>query len=411
MADPTPTHDPVRLTKRSVGASKPEARAYILWDADIKGLGLRVTPAGKRVYLLKYRTKAGRTRKPTIGTHGAVTADEARAIAKNWLAEVAKGGDPKADRDAQRSAFAIEARFRDAVREFINNYAKPRQRTWKETERNLMINCADWLDKPVSTITKADAYSLLDRFVAKGQEAKASVTRAWLRTLFRWLVQRDVLQSSIMEGVELHLERKVRERFYSDKELKALWKAANTLDPIEGGFVKLVLLLGVRKGELAGMRRSEFDDPTNPTLWTVPHQRTKSRKSRKKHRVYIVPLPKLAQRLIKSLPRFEDDEDLVFPGRYKGKPLVPGSALSNKVREKSKVKDWTYHACRHTVATWLKGQGHSEYERALVLNHAESSVTSSYSHSYPVKLKRSLLEAWAGHVAGLVQPEGAVLLS
>ncbi len=178
MADPTPTHDPVRLTKRSVGASRPEARTYILWDADIKGFGLRVTPAGKRIYLLKYRTKTGRARKPTIGTHGAVTADEARAIAKNWLAEVAKGGDPKADRDAQRSAFAVEARFRDAVREFINNYAKPRQRTWKETERNLMINCADWLDKPVSTITKADAYSLLDGFVAKEPYSTSRLTRS-----------------------------------------------------------------------------------------------------------------------------------------------------------------------------------------------------------------------------------------
>ncbi len=410
MAKPTRTHDPVRLTKRAVDAARPADREYILWDTALKGFGLRVTPVGKKVYLLKYRTKAGKARKPAIGAHGTVTADRARSIAKDWLAETAKGGDPKGKRDAQRSALIAGARFRDVVEEFVANYAKPRQRTWKETERTLMVNCAGWLDRPISTITKADAYSLLDGLVAKGQKAKARVTRAWLRTLFRWLVQRDALQSSVMEGVELHLERKVRERFYSDKELKAVWKAANALDPIEGGFVKLILLLGVRKSELAGMRRSEFDDPDKPTLWAVPFERVKARKG-SKIRQYTIPLPKLAQRLIKSLPQFADDEDLVFPGRYKGKPLVPGSALNNKVREKSKVKDWTYHACRHTVATWLKGQGHSEYERALVLNHAESSVTSGYSHSYPVKLKRQLLEAWAGHVAGLVQPEGAVLLS
>ena len=76
------------------------------------------------------------------------------------------------------------------------------------------------------------------------------------------------------------------------------------------------------------------------------------------------------------------------------------------------VKDWTYHACRDTVTTWLQTEGHSEFERGLVLNHAGAgTVTADYSHGYPVKLKRELLEKWAQHVENVVQPEGAVLLS
>ena len=184
--------------------------------------------------------------------------------------------------------------------------------------------------------------------------------------------------------------------------------------------MKLILLLGVRKSELAGMRRSEFDDPDKPTLWTVPHERTKTRKSQKEERAYLVPLPKLAQRIIRGLPRL--DADLVFPGRDPGepkdgdkkklcKPLVPATAFMNKVRKRSKVTDWTYHACRDTISTWLQDQGHSKYERGLVLNHAESGVTADYSHGYSVELKRELLEKWADHVAQEVQPKGAVLLS
>ena len=84
----------------------------------------------------------------------------------------------------------------------------------------------------------------------------------------------------------------------------------------------------------------------------------------------------------------------------------------DRVRERSGVNDWTYHACRHTIATWLQDQGHSEYERALVLNHAGSgTVTSSYSHGHPIALKRELIEKWADHVAQVVQPEGAVMLT
>ncbi len=122
-----------------------------------------------------------------------------------------------------------------------------------------------------------------------------------------------------------------------------------------------------------------------------------------------MPLPKLAQRVLKSLPKL--DEDLIFPGQEPGKPMVSTAGLCHLVREHSGVKDWTHHACRDTVATWLKDQGHSEYERGLVLNHSESSVTADYSHGYPVDLKRELLEKWARHVETLVQPEGAVLLS
>jgi hypothetical protein len=85
--------------------------------------------------------------------------------------------------------------------------------------------------------------------------------------------------------------------------------------------------------------------------------------------------------------------------------MHPGSPLQRKVRELSCVSDWTYHACRDTIATWLQDQGHSEHERGLVLNHAETSITAEYSHGYPVKLKRKLLERWAEHVENLVRPD------
>ncbi len=169
--------------------------------------------------------------------------------------------------------------------------------------------------------------------------------------MFRWAAKRKIVERSVMVDIDIEIERKVRKRAYTIKEVTAVWNGAAKLDPIEAGFIKLILLLGVRKSELAGMRRSEFDDGDKPTLWIVPHERTKTRKSRKEERAYLVPLPKLAQRVIRGLPRL--DNDLVFPGRDAGKPLAPETALKAKVREKSKVADWTYHTCRDTITTWL----------------------------------------------------------
>ena len=83
----------VRLTKRLVEGAAPEDRDVIVWDLEVKGFGLKVTPRGRRAYFLYYRTRSGQQRRPAIGTHGELTVDQALEIAKRWLAEAALGGD------------------------------------------------------------------------------------------------------------------------------------------------------------------------------------------------------------------------------------------------------------------------------------------------------------------------------
>ena len=93
-----------------------------------------------------------------------------------------------------------------------------------------------------------------------------------------------------------------------------------------------------------------------------------------------------------------------------GRPTFFGVPLKRKLVEHGAPKDFSYHAWRHTVATFLHNAGHSEWERGLILNHAGSGVTADYSHGHPLALKRDMLCEWAGHVERLVKPEGTVLL-
>ena len=113
------------------------------------------------------------------------------------MGDVETGKDPAKAKQEHKQAPALArpkyVTFGDVVDGFVDLYAKPRQRTWKETERTLRKNCADWLDRPIATITKADAYDLLDGFVAAGHGPKARLTLAWLRTLFRWAAKRDIV--------------------------------------------------------------------------------------------------------------------------------------------------------------------------------------------------------------------------
>jgi len=80
-----------KLTKKLIDALEPEESEYFIWDSELKGFACKVTPKGKKSYMLYYRTKEYRQRKPAIGTHGQITCDQARDIAKEWLFCVSKG--------------------------------------------------------------------------------------------------------------------------------------------------------------------------------------------------------------------------------------------------------------------------------------------------------------------------------
>ncbi len=317
-----------KLTKRAIDSFRYRGGWDVRWDNEIPGCGVRVYPSGKKSFVLSYRNARGKKRLFVLGRFGAdLTLDQARTRVIKERGRIKDGADPVGERKAARApSLTPDTTFREVLDSFIDKYAKPRQRTWKQTERILRVNCADWLAKPIASITEADAYGLLDGFIAEGQDATARVTRAWLRTMFRWAAKRKIVERSVMVDIDIEIERKVRKRAYTTKEVTAVWNGAAKLDPIEAGFIKLILLLGVRKSELAGMRRSEFDDQGKPTLWTVPHERTKTRKSQKEERLYLVPLPKLAQRVIRGLPRL--DNDLVFPGRDAGEPLAPAGTTA-----------------------------------------------------------------------------------
>ena len=294
------------------------ASQYIIWDEGTKqsvtSLGARIFPPNakgecRKSFVLGYRCfdrSKGKVTKRlhTLGKFGEMTIAEARDEAKEWKRDVRNGIDPKEKRKPKTGP--VSPTFRFVVDEFIEKYAKPRQRTWDETERVLEVNCADWLDRRIATITKADAYSKLEGFQADGHESKARKTYAWLRTMFGWAVKRDHLERSVMEGLDIEFEIGATTRRYDDDEVKAIWIGADKLEPVDAAYTKLLLLLCVRKNELAGIRDSELDDAEYPTVWTVPNSRTKSAK-RKTERIYIVPLPKLAQRVIKGLPRSHDE--------------------------------------------------------------------------------------------------------
>jgi integrase len=114
----------IKLTKTAADAATIGAKEYELRDTVIPGFLLKVTPAGRKIFMIQYRTNTGERRKPAIGRFGELTVEQARSIAQDWLADVRKGKDPSADKAAAREAPSVK----ELCLKFMEDYSKPKNR-------------------------------------------------------------------------------------------------------------------------------------------------------------------------------------------------------------------------------------------------------------------------------------------
>ncbi|MBX9787036.1 MAG: Arm DNA-binding domain-containing protein [Alphaproteobacteria bacterium] len=86
-----------KFTKRFVESITPDPQKIIkLWDSELKGFGLIVLPSGRRTYCIQYRSAQRVKKMFKLGTHGQITTEEARSLAKKYLSGVIHGQDPVA---------------------------------------------------------------------------------------------------------------------------------------------------------------------------------------------------------------------------------------------------------------------------------------------------------------------------
>src|SRR5262245_45009884 len=127
------------ITKRAVDAAKARGADSYLWDRELSGFGLKVTPAGRKVYLVQYQLggRKGRTRRVTIGRHGEITPTFAKAEAKRLLGEIAAGRDPAAERDKAKADKSLGV----VLEQFIAEHVRPKLKssTAREYERTTRL--------------------------------------------------------------------------------------------------------------------------------------------------------------------------------------------------------------------------------------------------------------------------------
>ena len=423
----------LRLTDKFLGGEKgpskgamPKGRKAQVdhWDTSAPGLGVRVTKGGRRSFVIWYRFN-GKPRRDTLKPqYPALSLEDARKEANQTAVDVAKNPpqDPRlSGRDFRKASkhsdhADIPGTFAKAVAEYVRRYqvAEAENKTAGEVERALLKFGEEWKG-PVSDITARDIRTRLEAIRDGGEDRAPAPYMAnrlfsYLRKFFSWCTEAGIEYCETSPMVKLRKPKMYeaeREIDYSEDQIAAIWKAADKEEsPYAKAFVKLLVLTGKRKGAIAAMRWNEIIEKEigeegrkrKVPYWEPPQPPRK----RGNKRLHSIPLPPLANQIIRALPKVERNE-FVFPGKKDGKHFVPGTSLQTSIKDESGVDDFMFHGLRHTMETKLAGMKVLPHLRAVVLDHAPTTGSGSkYDHHDYDEFKAEVLEAWADRVQGIL---------
>jgi hypothetical protein len=231
-----------KLTDPGVRALAPSDKRYIVADTNVPGLAVRVFPSGHKTYVLGARYPGSdHYKRRELGRVGAMTLAAARDKARDWLAQIQEGKDPKAiEREAQANTFASVAET------FIARHYKGKRRA-HAAEREIRKELIPILGKrPISEITRRELIELLEAIKDRGTTgAYARNIYIYLSSLFNWAVARDIVETSPCDRIRPSLifgEKRVRERVLNNDEIRAIWNA-DVGYPL-AHFVRWLLLTG-----------------------------------------------------------------------------------------------------------------------------------------------------------------------
>ncbi|MAO56424.1 MAG: hypothetical protein CMM61_12095 [Rhodospirillaceae bacterium] len=405
------------LTSKAIERLKlPETGQVDYFDKTLPAFGIRLGSTTRKFFVVT-RIHGKRARitlgDAKVGDGPGLSLSEARQKAGDVVEQAAHGLDPrqkrKAEVDANKKRTANT--FGKVADDYVEKYAKRTKRSWKQDERILDLYLKPkWGDWPITDITRADVVDVLDEIEdgkikgqRKGGTVAANNALAVVRKLFHWAMDERALIETVPIGRKMKRGVVVsRKRNFTDDEVRAIWKAADTIGGFKGAAVKMLMLTGQRRAVVMGMKFSEIEG----NLWTIPGDAEGRAKNKREH---VVPLTPQALEVIASVPRVEG-KDHVFGTGWRGdRPLNIGSKLHNEFTEKCGFDDWVWNNLRGLVATRMRRPLNvSPAIIDAVQGRLDQSVQGQhYDANDYLEDKRAALTAWANLLDRIVSGEDA----
>jgi integrase len=365
----------------------------VYWDTGLPGFGVKVTPKGRKVFIVMYRLAGAgsRLRKYTIGPYGRITLAMARAQAQKIFAARLDGRDPAEEKKQSRRRLVVD-RIDDLIDRFIQEHVS-RVGTSKRLTNLLRRDVVPyWGTKSIHEIKKRDVSDLASVIAQRNAHASHRLLKT-LKTFFKWCVGRAVIDFSPTDGLASGYRETSRDRVLTDQELAAIILGARKMPHPYRGIVEFLALTGQRREEAAQLQRNELDEKAR--TWIIPSSRTKNKKA------HIVHLSEPAWRVVAKTP----EGDLVF-GTSRGKRFQAFGKGKRALDKLSGTTGWRLHDLRRTIVSGMARLGVPPHVADKILNHQVgtiSGVAAVYQRHDFLADRKEALDRWGAHVEEIIQ--------
>lgn len=396
----------------------PEVGRIDFYDDLITGLVFRVGYGGGKSWTVYYRSPIEmdgkwrpKKKRLTLGRYPAISLSNARKKAKVVLEHVAMGEDPQKEKtDAKQKKTAVlpepvtvEQGIRRYIEEHVKVHNKARVRTdgtvfW-EREGLLGRHVIPFLGgKSIIDLRRKDVLSMHRHVENVAGTTTADRAAESLRASLNWLDEAE-----LVEGVPvIRLKSKARNsetarhRTLTDDEIRALWNGLDDDGGAFAGIVRLLLLTGQRRSEVAGIRWEEID--RERWIWSIPPGRTKNGLP------HVVPLSRAAIEIVECRKAWGE---FVFTSTGTS-PFSGFSRSKARLNARIGFSDWILHDLRRTFVTRLNEMGVRDPVVEAIVNHvtgpSKAGVAGVYNRAQYLDERKSALNMWAAVLAGIIRP-------
>ena len=383
-----------KITKTAIDRLAPGKAEQYIWDIEIRGFGVKITPKGKRVYLLQYRLgeRTGRTRRYTIGEHGkdGWTPATARRRALELRDEINRGSDPMEPRDKRRETPRLKDAFADYAADQIRlgelrKVGSKSRKGWKPLTAKMNLRMARLFILPrlgnrlVTDVTKADI-AANHRDLGKTPRQANNVVQL-LSGFFNWLERNGepCPATNPTKSIERYEEHSV-ERFLTSEELGRLGEALTEYETYARESehpVQVAEALAIRLAIFTGMRVGEI----LPLEWDwVDFSKKEIQLPDSKSGARTIPLNAPALKTLSDVGR-DSGQKFVFCSAKPGRYLPTLQRAWCKIRSRCGLEDVRLHDLRHSHATFgVTSVAHIRLIGGL-LGHRSARSTERYAHA------------------------------
>ena len=361
------------LTQKIVDSLTSDGCDHFIWDPELRGFGIRMKPSGVASYVIQYRNSDRRTRRLAFAKTTALTLKQARLEARKRLAKVVQGGDPSADRHAERKALTISG-LGDY---FLDVYGPERKlsRRYLRDCRSLLnhVIIPRWGQRKVKAVTRDDVRRL--KIDMRGTPIRTNRCLALLSKMFSLAIEQGERTDNPCIGIERNQENK-RDQWFGLNDIETLMHVlAKEEDQHQANGIRLLFLTGARVGEVVSAEWSHFD--LDRGMWIKPPSKTKQR------RVHRAPLSSGA---LEILWRMLASRDVSSPYLFPSPKDPAGSHRGDfhkfwrSVRDKAALGNARLYDARHTYASHLIVNGVPLGVIGALLGHSQPATTARYAH-------------------------------